>query len=100
IVVVNGAVPDALAVIHSMRAGFRRCYRKGLQGDPTMKGSLMIAATLGPAGEVLSVSPTRAVGLSGNVIACVAARFSAAQFTPPAAGGAKLTVPLTFQPVP
>jgi hypothetical protein len=92
----HGAISNASAVVAGMAAGFRRCYNKGLQGDPNMKGSVRLTAKIGPNGEVLSVSPSGGSGLSGTVVSCVAARVSAAQFAPPEGGGATLVIPVTF----
>jgi hypothetical protein len=78
-----------------MAAGFRRCYNKGLQEDPNMKGSVRITAKIGPNGEVLSAVPSGS-GLSGTVVGCVAARVSSAQFSPPEGGGATVVIPVTF----
>ena len=93
--VVGGSVANASAVVAGMQAGFRRCYNKGLQEDPNMKGSVRITAKIGPNGEVLSASPSGS-GLSGTVISCVAARVSSAQFAPPEGGGATIVIPVTF----
>jgi hypothetical protein len=91
----GGSVANASAVVAGMAAGFRRCYNKGLQEDPNMKGSVRITAKIGPNGEVLSASPSGS-GLSGTVIGCVAARVSSAQFAPPEGGGATVVIPVTF----
>ena len=92
----GGSVANASAVVAGMAAGFRRCYNKGLQEDPNMKGSVRITAKIGPNGEVLSASPSGGGGLSGTVISCVAARVSSAQFAPPEGGGATVVIPVTF----
>jgi hypothetical protein len=91
----GGSVTNASSVVAGMGAGFRRCYNKGLQEDPNMKGSVRITAKIGPNGEVLSVSPSGS-GLSGTVISCVASRVSSAQFAPPEGGGATIVIPVTF----
>ena len=91
----GGSVANASSVVAGMGAGFRRCYNKGLQEDPNMKGSVRITAKIGPNGEVLSVSPSGS-GLSGTVISCVASRVSSAQFAPPEGGGATVVIPVTF----
>src|SRR6185437_1773606 len=44
----GGSVANASAVVAGMAAGFRRCYNKGLQEDPNMKGSVRITARIGP----------------------------------------------------
>jgi hypothetical protein len=91
----GGSVANASSVVAGMAAGFRRCYNKGLQEDPNMKGSVRITAKIGPNGEVLSASPSGS-GLSGSVVSCVAARVSSAQFAPPEGGGATVVIPVTF----
>jgi hypothetical protein len=92
----GGNVANASSVVAGMGAGFRRCYNKGLQEDPSMKGSVRITARIGPNGEVLSASPSGGAGLSGTVISCVAARVQSAQFAPPEGGGATVVIPVTF----
>jgi hypothetical protein len=92
----GGSVSNASSVVAGMAAGFRRCYNKGLQEDPSMKGSVRITAKIGPNGEVLSASPSGGGGLSGTVISCVTARVSSANFAPPEGGGATVVIPVTF----
>jgi hypothetical protein len=92
----GGTVANAPAVVAGMAAGFRRCFAKGLQADPTMRGSVRITARIGPNGEVLSASPSGGGGLSGAVIGCVAARVASAQFAPPEGGSATIVVPVAF----
>lgn len=92
----GGNVSNAQSVVAGMAAGFRRCYNRGLQEDPAMKGSVKITAKIGPNGEVLSASPSGGGGLSGTVIGCVAARVSSAQFAPPEGGGATIVIPVSF----
>jgi hypothetical protein len=92
----GGSVSNASAVVAGMAAGFRRCYNKGLQDDPTMKGSVRITAKIGPNGEVLSASPSGGGGLSPGVVSCVVARVQSAQFSPPEGGGATIVIPVTF----
>jgi hypothetical protein len=94
--VMGGAVSNASSVVAGMGAGFRRCYNRGLQEDPNMKGSVRIQAKIGPNGEVLSASPAGGSGLSGTVIGCVVARVQSAQFAPPEGGGATIVIPVTF----
>lgn len=92
----GGNVANASSVVAGMAAGFRRCYSKGLQENPEMKGSVRITARIGPNGEVLSASPSGGGGLSGTVISCVAARVASAQFAPPEGGGATVVIPVSF----
>ncbi len=92
----GGNVANASSVVAGMAAGFRRCYNRGLQNDPTMKGSVRITAKIGPNGEVLSASPSGGGGLGGDVISCVVARVQSAQFAPPEGGGATVVIPVSF----
>jgi hypothetical protein len=94
-IVSGSAVMNASPVVAGMAAGFRRCYNKGLREDPNMKGSLRITAKIGPNGEVTSVTPS-ASGLSGTVVACVAARVASAVFAPLERGEATIVIPVTF----
>ncbi len=96
--VAGGSVANASAVVAGMAAGFRRCYNRGLQEDPTMKGSIKITAKIGPNGEVLGASPSGGGGLSGTVVSCVASRVASAQFSPPDGGGATIVIPVSFFP--
>lgn len=95
----GGSVGNAGAVVAGMAAGFRRCYQRGLQEDPTMKGSVRITAKIGPSGEVLSASPS-ASSLSGTVTSCVAGVVSSRTFSPPEGGGATIVIPVSFMPQP
>lgn len=94
----GGSVANASAVVAKMAAGFRRCYNRGLQENPEMKGSVRITAKIGPNGEVLGASPSGGGGLSGTVISCVAARVASSQFSPPEGGGATIVIPVSFFP--
>ncbi|MFT3766560.1 MAG: DUF2330 domain-containing protein [Minicystis sp.] len=89
-------VANGSPVIAGMSAGFRRCYNKVLIEDPSMAGSIRIEAKIGRNGEVISVTPKEAHGLSGSLISCVSARVSAAQFAPPVDGEATIVIPVTF----
>ena len=94
----GGSVSNAASVVAGMAAGFRRCYNRGLQDDPTMKGSMKVTAGIGPNGEVLSAAPSGGDTLSATVKSCVSARVSAAQFAAPDGGSATITIPLSFFP--
>jgi hypothetical protein len=99
--VTGGQLSNGAAVVAGMSAGFRRCYNRGLQADPTMKGSLTLTAIVGPNGEVVSVSPSGARGIDKGVVSCMAARVSVAQFAPPDTGGTPtLTIPITLHAAP
>ena len=90
------AVANASAVVGGMHAGFRRCYVRGLDGEPTMAGTVRITAKIGPNGEVTSAVASGGQGLSAAVIGCVRDRVASAQFSPPPCGAATLLIPVTF----
>lgn len=94
----GGSVANASSVVAKMAAGFRRCYNRGLQENPDMKGSIRITAKIGPNGEVLGASASGGGGLSGTVVSCVTARVGSAQFSPPEGGGATIVIPVSFFP--
>jgi hypothetical protein len=96
--VAGGTVANAGAVVAGMAAGFRRCFRRGLQEDPTMKGTVRITAKIGKNGEVLAVTPSGGGTLSTTVVNCVAARVATAQFSPPEGGLATLVIPVSMTP--
>lgn len=94
----GGAVGNASSVVAGMAAGFRRCYNRGLQEDPAMKGTVKITAEIGPAGEVKSAKPNADSGLSGTVTSCVASVVSSRTFNKPEGGSATIVIPVTFTP--
>ncbi len=93
----RGAIADIQSLAPAFQAGFRRCYDKGLQGDPDMKGSFRLTVRVGPNGEVTSVSPSSS-SLSAKVVSCVSARVSATQFPPPLEGSATVVIAATLFP--
>ena len=95
---VTGEVPNAEAVVATLRAGFRRCYELGLNDLPTMRGSVQIMARVGPNGEVLSASAAPAGSISSAVAGCVASRVRGAQFGPPRGGTAVISIPVKLTP--
>lgn len=92
-----GAIADIQSLAPTLQAGFRRCYDKGLQEDPAMKGSFRFTVRIGPKGEVLSVSPSSS-NLSAPVVSCAAARVAATQFPPPMEGSATVVIAATLLP--
>ncbi|HEY4119838.1 MAG TPA: AgmX/PglI C-terminal domain-containing protein [Byssovorax sp.] len=93
----GGVAAQASSVVASMAPAFRRCYNAGLADDPTLQGSVRITAHVGPKGDVTSVKPSKTT-LPADVVACVAKRVAAAQFSPPEGGGATVVVPVSFVP--
>jgi hypothetical protein len=92
----GGTISDASRVVAGMRAGFRACYQRGLNENPDAQGNIRLTIRVGPGGEVQSVNAAPSGSLPGSVVACVQARASAAQFTPPEGGSAVVVVPVTF----
>ena len=96
--VAGGTVANANTVVAGMAAGFRRCFNKGLQEDPAMKGTVRVTAKIGKGGEVVSATPSASGTLSKTVVDCVSARISSAQFSPPVGGLATLVIPVSMTP--
>lgn len=93
----DGTIADVQSLAPAFQAGFRRCYDKGLQEDPGMKGSFRLTVRVGPNGGVLSVSSENAK-LSATVVLCAAARVSATHFPPPVGGSATVVIAVDLAP--
>ncbi|MEZ4302946.1 MAG: AgmX/PglI C-terminal domain-containing protein, partial [Polyangiaceae bacterium] len=92
----NTGIANAPAVIAGMAPAFRRCYNLALTRDPDLKGTLRVTAKIGPGGEVLATPVTGGTTLSPELIACIQARITAAQFAPPDGGNGVLVIPISF----
>jgi len=92
----SGNVANARDVVVGMGAGFRRCYNRALQDDPTVAGSVRVTASIGPDGQVISATPTNVIGLPGNMVVCLYIRVKSAQFAPPSGGKATIVIPISF----
>ncbi len=92
----GGTVSNAAAVVASMAAGFRRCFNRGLQDDPNMKGTVRVTAKIDKNGDVLGATPSASGTLSENVVNCVVARVSSAKFSPPEGGAAVIVIPVSM----
>jgi hypothetical protein len=92
----TGAVPNAERVIAGLRAGFRACYNRGLQADPSMFGRVLMSAKIAPNGEVVSVNAEQDTGLSESVVQCIRRRVETAQFDSASVNGSTLKIPVTF----
>jgi hypothetical protein len=77
----NGAISDADRVVASLRPRFKKCYQDGLSANPTMSGKAVLAAKIGPNGEVATADVASNDGLSPGVTACLAKVLQNAQFT-------------------
>lgn len=91
-----GSVSGAAGVVAAMRAGFRRCYQRGLEQNPDISGRINLTIQVGPGGNVSSVSGGPSGNIPGSVVECVKARARAAQFSPPDGGSAAINVPISF----
>jgi hypothetical protein len=93
----GGVVPNAGATVNSGKAGFRACYKRAMDEDPTMHGSVRITAKIGPNGEVSSASASGASGLSASLVNCLVGRVRGLQFESPQGGGATVVIPMAFE---
>ncbi len=93
----GGTVANANAVVAGARAGFRACYKRAMDEDPTMHGSVRVTLKVGPNGEVSSASAAGASGLSSSLVNCLVGRVRGLQFDPPQGGGATLVIPMGFE---
>lgn len=93
---VQGEVSDAASVVAGLRAGFRSCYKQGLDLNPEASGAVRVTIQVGPNGEVSGVSTASSGNLPPVVAACVATRTKNAAFKSPPGGSAVIVVPVTF----
>lgn len=91
-----GSVSNAASVVARMRAGFRRCYQRGLDSNPDISGRISLTIRVGPGGEVSSVGGSPSGNIPASVVSCVKGRAQAAQFAPPDGGSAVINVPVSF----
>ena len=89
-------VRDADRTIASLRGRVRTCYRTALSGSPSMKGRLVLRASVSPDGAVTATKVQTNTGLPPLLTDCVVAVLERAQFAPPGAAGSTLTVPIAF----
>jgi hypothetical protein len=93
----TGNVPDAGRVVGGLKGQLKACYRRALDEDPTMRGTVRVTAKIGSNGEVSSVQAAPS-GLSSGMVACVSRVVRGAQFGAPEGGGAMVSIPMTFIP--
>lgn len=94
--ILAGSVSGAAGVVAAMRAGFRRCYQRGLEQNPDISGRIDLTIQVGAGGNVSSVTGGPSGNIPGSVVECVKARARAAQFSPPDGGSAAINVPISF----
>jgi hypothetical protein len=84
------------ATVNKLKPGYRQCYNKGLEQDPSMAGRAVFVANVGPNGEVTSVDVRENSGLSDFVLDCIKKKIRNAEFAPPGGGGAPVQLPVNF----
>jgi hypothetical protein len=93
----TGRVSDAARVVAGMRAGFRACYQRALDGYPDAQGSIRLSLQVGPNGEVGGVSASPGGNIPASLVSCVSSRARVAQFAAPEGGSAVVQVPVIFR---
>jgi hypothetical protein len=83
--------------LDALRVGFYGCRVMGLRIMPTMDGTAVLRATLGPGGEVLDVTPDVVIGIPHTVVACLIERVRNASFGPRGGDGSILVIPVDFR---
>jgi hypothetical protein len=86
---------DAERVVALLRVGFKACYKRALDQDPTMSGTAGLDMKVGPGGDVTGVSVSGSKGLSPALVACLSGVARRAQFSRPEGGSATLSIPFT-----
>lgn len=75
----------------------RGCYERALRNNPTLEGRLMIAARLGPQGQVCSANVTSNSLGDPGVASCITQMFRSGKFPAPSGGSCvDVQVPLNF----
>jgi hypothetical protein len=90
-------VSNASSVIASLRQTFRRCYQRGLDGNPRMQGGVLVYVKVAPDGNVESTTACKTDNISNAVAQCLRTALAEAKFEPPGGTGSTLTVPITFK---
>jgi len=84
------------ATVNKLKPGYRQCYNKGLEQDPSMSGRAVFVANVGPNGEVSGVDVRENSGLSDFVLDCIKKKIRNAEFAPPGGGGTAVQLPVNF----
>ncbi len=81
-------IANVKRVVSGMRAGFRSCYNRVLQGSPKAAGVVSMTVLVDAEGIVTDTHATRPSQTMAPAVACMRARATAAQFDAPKGGGA------------
>jgi hypothetical protein len=94
----SSPIPNVTSAIARLRPGFRSCFNKGLAKDPSLAGSITIAITVAPNGDVMDVTK-KSGGLNADVDACIVRKCKSATFdaTP---SGDTVNIPIHFARAP
>jgi len=76
----------------------RGCYERALRLNNTLTGRVMVAATIGPQGQVCSANITQNTLGDPTVASCISQMFRSGKFPPPKGGCVNVQVPLNFVP--
>ncbi len=87
-------IPNVAAAIARLRPGFRSCYNKGLAKDPNLAGSITIAISVAPNGDVTGVTK-KSGGINADVDACMVRKCKSATFDASPSGDT-VNVPIQF----
>jgi hypothetical protein len=91
-----GNVPNADRTVAGLKAGYRRCYMRGLDGTPDAEGTVELTVKIGSNGEVSSVSTRGGTRLGGEIVGCLVRHTRDAHFDPPQGSSATVVIPITF----
>jgi hypothetical protein len=81
--------------IRKLKPGFRQCFNKGLEEDPSMSGRALFVANVEANGEVSSVDVRENSGLGDIVLDCIRRKVRNAEF-PAGPAGQAIRLPVSF----
>jgi TonB family protein len=87
-----------LAVIQKYAAGIQYCYESELKRDETLRGKLIVALTVTPAGAVQEASVVRNTVGSARLEACALSQIRSWRFPPIDGGLTTFQAPFVFTP--
>lgn len=88
---------SASAAISKKSSGFRRCYERGLKGNPSLRGKLAFELTIDGSGKVVDVRFIEDSVKSKEVSDCIKSILSRMSFGKPASGLASFRSSLVFE---
>jgi hypothetical protein len=95
----NGTATGTLqAALRAKGGQARGCYERALRINPTLEGRLLVAARLGPQGQVCSANIAQNSLGDASVASCISQMFRSGKFPAPQGGCVDVQVPLNFVP--